>query len=91
MGGGGAAVSTWYSHEMGKGRRATRSSVSGHIKTPSPGGERSIVYKLWRAPTSNPPGHVIGINGPVEGTSLGVATMYYERGELVHHDQEANI
>ena len=36
-GGGGAAASTWYSQEMGKGRRATRSSASGHIKTPSPG------------------------------------------------------
>ena len=36
-GGGGAAISTWYSQEMGNGRRATRSSVRGHIRTPSPG------------------------------------------------------
>ena len=37
IGGGGAAVSTWYNHEMGKGQRETRSSVNGQMKTPSPG------------------------------------------------------
>ena len=34
---------------------------------------------------------VIGVNGRVEGTSLGIAAMDDEGGELVDHDQEVGL